>query len=161
MPLVSYNYASGNHKRMKGAILFAMGIILPVMITVSVGYWLGAPQLICLFMNSQEIIAYGTRFLRGMCLGITFLGMDFLAVGIFASLGMGMHSLLFALLRKVVLEIPLLFVLNYLFPLYGLAYAQFLTEVVLTAAAVAMLIRIFRQCNGISQTDEKIREEAQ
>jgi Na+-driven multidrug efflux pump len=61
---------------------------------------------------------------------------------------MGKYALLFALLRKVVLEIPLLFVLNHFFPLYGIAYAQFLTEVVLTVAAVIMLIRIFRQCNG-------------
>ena len=147
MPLVSYNYASGNRKRMKDAILFAMGIIVPAMLAVTVGYWLGAPGLIHMFMDNPEIIAYGTKFLRGMCLGMTFLAVDFLAVGVFASLGMGKYSLTFALLRKVVLEIPLLFVLNHFFPLYGLAYAQFLTEVTLAAAAVVMLLRIFRQEN--------------
>ena len=145
MPLVSYNYASGNRKRMKNAILFAMGIIVPAMLAVSVGYWFGAPGLIHMFMDNPEIIAYGTKFLRGMCLGMTFLAVDFMAVGVFASLGMGKYSLTFAILRKVVLEIPLLFVLNHFFPLYGLAYAQFLTEVTLAAAAVVMLLRIFRQ----------------
>jgi hypothetical protein len=45
----------------------------------------------------------------------------------------------------VVLEIPLLFLLNFLLPLYGLAYAQCMTEVILAAAAAVMLIRIFRQ----------------
>ena len=145
MPLVSYNYASGNRKRMKDAILFAMGIIVPAMLAVTAGYWLGAPGLIHMFMDNPEIIAYGTRFLRGMCLGMTFLAVDFMAVGVFASLGMGRHALTFAILRKVVLEIPLLFVLNHFFPLYGLAYAQFLAEVILAAAAVVMLLRIFRQ----------------
>lgn len=145
MPLVSYNYASGNRKRMKDAILFSMGIIVPAMLAVTVGYWFGAPSLIHLFMDNPEIIAYGTKFLRGMCLGMTFLAVDFMAVGVFASLGMGKYSLTFAILRKVVLEIPLLFVLNHFFPLYGLAYAQFLTEVTLAAAAVVMLLRIFRQ----------------
>ena len=145
MPLVSYNYASGNRKRMKDGILFAMGIIVPVMMLVTVGYWLGAPTLIRLFMDNPEIIAYGTRFLRGMCLGMVFLCTDFMAVGVFASLGMGKYSLTFAVLRKVVLEIPLLFVLNHLLPLYGLAYAQFITEVVLAAAAMVMLVRIFKQ----------------
>ena len=145
MPLVSYNYASGNRKRMKDSILFAMGIILPAMTLVTVGYWLGAPSLIHLFMDNPEIVAYGSRFLRGMCLGMVFLCIDFMAVGVFASLGMGKYSLTFAILRKVVLEIPLLFVLNYLFPLYGLAYAQFLTEVILAAAALVMLVRIFKQ----------------
>lgn len=145
MPLVSYNYASGNRKRMKDSILFAMGIILPVMLLVTVGYWFGAPNLIHLFMDNPEIVAYGTAFLRGMCLGMVFLCIDFMAVGVFASLGMGKYSLTFAILRKVVLEIPLLFVLNALVPLYGLAYAQFLAEVILAIAAVAMLARIFRE----------------
>ena len=145
MPLVSYNYASGNRKRMKDSILFAMGIILPIMSLVTVGYWFGAPTLIQLFMDNPEIVAYGSQFLRGMCLGMIFLCIDFMAVGVFASLGMGKYSLTFAILRKVVLEIPLLFVLNYLFPLYGLAYAQFLAEVILAIAALVMLVRIFRQ----------------
>lgn len=145
MPLVSYNYASGNRRRMKDSILFAMGIILPVMTLVTVGYWFGAPSLIHLFMDNPEIIAYGSRFLQGMCLGMVFLCIDFMAVGVFASLGMGKYSLTFAILRKVVLEIPLLFVLNTLFPLYGLAYAQFITEVILSIAAIVMLVRIFRE----------------
>ena len=145
MPLVSYNYASGNRKRMKDAILFSLGIILPVMTVVTVAYWFCAPTMIHLFMDNPEIIAYGSRFLQGMCLGLVFLSVDFVAVGVFASLGMGKYSLTFALLRKVVLEIPLLFVLNHFFPLYGLAYAQFLAEVILAIAAVVMLVRIFRQ----------------
>ncbi len=145
MPLVSYNYASGNRKRMRDCILFAMGIILPAMMVVTVGYWFCAPDLIQLFMENPEIIAYGTQFLRGMCLGMVFLCTDFMAVGVFASLGKGKYSLVFAVLRKVVLEIPLLFVLNTLFPLYGLAYAQFLAEVILAIAAVIMLMRIFKE----------------
>ena len=130
---------------MKEGILFAMSIILPAMACVTVGYWFGAPSLIRLFMQNPEIITYGTQFLRGMCLGMVFLCTDFMAVGVFAALGMGKRALTFAILRKIVLEIPLLFILNTLFPLYGLAYAQFLAEVVLAAAAVVMLIRIFRQ----------------
>ena len=145
MPLISYTYASGNRKRMKDCILFAMGIILPTMALVTVGYWFGAPKLIQLFMNNPEIIAYGTRFLRGMCLGMVFLCTDFMAVGVFSSVGMGKAALTFAILRKVVLEIPLLFILNYLFPLYGLAYAQCIAEMILAAAAIFMLLRIFRQ----------------
>ena len=145
MPLVSYNYASGNHKRMKNSILFSMGIILPTMLAVTVLYWIGAPTWIRLFMDNPEIVSYGSAFLRGMCLAMVFMCTDFLAVGVFASLGMGKFSLLFAILRKVVLEIPLMFLLNKLFPLYGLPYAQVITEFLLAIAAVVMLLRIFRK----------------
>ena len=130
---------------MKHSILFAGSIIVPTLALVSVGYYAFAPGLIRMFMDNPEIIAFGTSFLRGMCLGIVFLCVDFLAVGVFASLGMGKRALAFAILRKIVLEIPLLFVLNSLFPLYGLAYAQCITEFVLAVAAVVMLLKIFRQ----------------
>lgn len=145
MPLVSYNYASGNRKRMKGSILFAMAVILPAMAAVSAGYFLGAPGLIRLFMDNGQIVDYGSSFLRVMCLGTPFLCMDFLAVGVFQALGLGRNALVFALLRKIVLEIPLLILMNAVYPLYGLPYAQFITEVVLAAAALLMLRRIFRQ----------------
>ena len=145
MPLVSYNYANGNHKRMKNSILFSMGIVMPTMLVVTVLYWIGAPTLIRLFMENPEIVSYGSAFLRTMCLAMVFMCTDFMAVGVFASLGMGKFSLLFAILRKVVLEIPLLFLMNKLFPLYGLPYAQVITEFLLAIAAVVMLLRIFRK----------------
>ena len=56
---------------------------------------------------------------------------DFLAVGVFQSVGMGKESLIFCIMRKIVLEIPALYILNKVFPLYGLAYAQFIAEFVL------------------------------
>lgn len=145
MPLVSYNYSSGNRNRMKKSILFAAGIMVPFILTVTLGYFLGAPTLIQLFMKNREIVDYGTRFLRVMCLGSTFLCVDFLAVGVFQALGMGRNALMFALLRKVVLEIPLLFLMNAVWPLYGLPYAQLITEIILATAAVVMLRGIFRQ----------------
>lgn len=115
------------------------------MILVSAGYYLGAGPLTSLFMKSPAIIEYGARFLRGLCLGTPFLCMDFLAVGVFQACGLGKKSFLFAILRKIVLEIPALFLLNYFFPLYGLAYAQLAAEFILAIAAVIVLIRLFRQ----------------
>lgn len=148
MPLVSYNYASGNITRMKKTIIFAEKIALAFMVTVSVGYYVGAGTLISLFMKNERILVYGTRFLRGMCLGQTFLCLDFLGVGVYQACGMGKKSLAFALLRKIVLEIPALFILNHFFPLYGLAYAQTVTEFVLAIASVVVLVRMFRRLDA-------------
>lgn len=145
MPLISYNYASGNVNRMKKTLTFTMKINLTFMATLAICYFVGAEFLITLFMKNPSIVAYGTRFLRGLCLGMPFLCMDFLAVGVFQACGLGRKSLVFAILRKIVLEIPALFILNYLFPLYGLAYAQLAAELILAAAAVIVLIRLFQK----------------
>ena len=148
MPLVSYNYASGGHKRMESAVRLAAGISTCFLAAITLVYFLAAGPLVTLFIDSGEVVAYGTRFLRGMCIGLPFLSLDFLAVGVFQACGMGSKSLIFALLRKIVLEIPALFVLDRLFPLYGLAYAQPAAEILLSAAAVCVLAGIFRRLNS-------------
>lgn len=145
MPLISYNYASGNWRRMKKALLFSTRLALLFLTVISISFYFGADYFIALFMKKQEIIVYGSRFLQGFCLGLVFLCMDFIAVGVFQACGMGKKSLFFAILRKIVLEIPALFLLNTFFPLYGLAYAQFLTEVVLSIAAILVLLKLFQK----------------
>jgi len=136
MPLISYNYASGNHRRMKETIFFTIKTLLPFLVVVSLGYFAGA----------------------GFCLGLPFLCMDFLAVGVFQAVGMGKAALSFAILRKIVLEIPALYLLNLLFPLYGLSYAQLVAELVLSIASVIMLARIFRR---MQREDGALREGAE
>ncbi len=145
MPLVSYTYAGGNIKRMKHTIIYSVKITLLFMTAVTVCYYFGAGFLTRLFMQNETIIAYGTRFLHGMCLGLPFLCMDFLAVGVFQATGMGKKAFVFAILRKIVMEIPALYILNRLFPLYGLAYAQTVTEVILAVVAILVLRNMFKK----------------
>ena len=145
MPLISYNYASGNIKRMKKTFFFTARIALVFLVLMEIAYYAGARTWVGLFMQDQQIVDYGARFLQGFCLGMPFLAIDFLAVGVFQACGLGKNAFLFAILRKVVLEIPALFILNALFPLYGLAYAQFAAELVLAIAAVIVLARLFRK----------------
>lgn len=147
MPLVSYNYASGNRKRMKSSIVFSSGISVGFITAAALAFFVGASGVVRFFMDNASIIEYGIRFLRGFCLGLPFLCMDFLAVGVFQALGYGKKALVFAIMRKIVLEIPALFLLNRLFPLYGLAYAQFCAEFVLAVAAVIELSFIFKMAD--------------
>ena len=143
MPLVGYNYASGNGRRMKDAILFTAKITGVFMLAMMVLYILLAGPMIGAFMQDAEVIRFGTGYIVGMSVAQPLLGMDFLAVGVFQACGMGRRSLLFAVLRKVVLEIPALIVLNAIWPLTGLGWAQAFAEAVLAVAAVLMLKRIF------------------
>lgn len=145
MPLISYNYSSKNHKRMRKSLTFTEKISQGFLCTVAVAYFVFAGNLVAMFMNNEVIISYGTQFLRGFCISMPFLCMDFLAVGVFQAVGMGSYALVFAIMRKVVLEIPALYILNTLFPLYGLAYAQLTAEVVLASAAIMVLMRLFRK----------------
>ena len=143
MPLIGYNFASKNVKRMKKGLTYSAKLSLSLMILATVIYLIFAEPLVRLFMSDPQVVEYGGQFLRGLCLAQPFLCLDFLAVGVFQACGMGGRALVFAFLRKIVLEIPALFLLNRLFPLYGLAYAQLCAEFVLACAAVIVLVKLF------------------
>lgn len=145
MPLISYNFSSKNYTRMKGFITFTTKIVLSLMTLITVLYFVFSKNLASMFIDTPSVVEYSTAFLRGMCLSLPFICMDFMAVGIFQSCGMGKKSLVFAILRKIVFEIPAIYILNHFFPLYGLAYAQTTAEIILSIIAVIVLINLFRK----------------
>ena len=144
MPLIGYNFAARNARRMRDATVYTAKASQLIMLLLTALYLLFAPQIVSLFMQNEQIIEYGAAFMRGLSLAQPFLCMDFMVVGVFQACGMGSRALLFAFLRKIALEIPALLLLNKLFPMYGLAYAQLCAEVVLAVAAILFLLRIFR-----------------
>lgn len=145
MPLISYNFSSKNYTRMKGFITFTTKIVLSLMTLITVLYFVFSKNLASMFIDTPSVVEYSTAFLRGMCLSLPFICMDFMAVGIFQSCGMGKKSLIFAILRKIVFEIPAIYILNHFFPLYGLAYAQTSAEIILSIIAVIVLLNMFRK----------------
>ena len=145
MPLISYNYSSGNSKRMKDAVRFSGVASVTLITAVAAAYFIAPGFFVGLFMDNEAIVDYGSHFLRGMSIAGPFMCIDFLAVGVFQAVGFGKNALVFAILRKIVLEIPALWLLNRLFPLYGLAYAQTVAEIVLAVVAVVVLVRLFRR----------------
>lgn len=143
MPLISYNYTSGDHRRLKDSVSYVAKLSLSLALVLSALMFLSAGNVIRLFIETENVVAYGSRFLRSMCVGIPFLAVDFFSVAIFQALGKGKYSLVFALLRKIILEIPFIILLNTLYPLYGMAFAQTAAEIVLSTAAVIVLFRLF------------------
>lgn len=144
MPLIGYNYSAKNYKRMKGFLLFTSRIVLSMMLVTLVVFFILSDKIAGLFIDTPAVVEYAGKFLQGMCISLPFLCTDFLAVGVFQACGMGKKALIFAILRKIVFEIPFIFILNHFFPLYGLAWAQTCAEVILAAVAVTVLVKMFR-----------------
>ena len=153
MPLVGYNYSSKNIKRMKNGFFYAFKISLGLMILTTVAYLVFAEPLVRSFMSDSQVVSYGKSCLHGLCLAQPVLCVDFLAVGLFQACGLGKHALIFAFMRKIILEIPALLILNIIFPLYGLAYAQLCAEFILAFAAVVVLLRLFKRLSREKQSE--------
>ncbi|MBQ9913508.1 MAG: MATE family efflux transporter [Clostridia bacterium] len=144
-PLIAYNYASKNYRRMKHTVTFTGTLITSLSVFAVLILFFSGEGIITLFMKNTEVVSCGSGLIKGFCMALPFLCLDFLAVGVFQSLGNGKNAMIFAVTRKIILEIPALLILNKLFPLYGLAWAQFCAELVLSIIAVIILRNIFRK----------------
>lgn len=139
MPFVGYNFASGNRNRMKEAVMYLLKRTILLMLVVAAAGSLASGSLIGLFIKNRAVIDYGSRFLVGFLFALPFACLDYTTVGVFQAIGVGKKSLLFAFLRKIVLEIPALVLLNYWIPLYGMPYASMCAEMILSLLAAKML----------------------
>lgn len=144
MPLVGYTFASKNRERFRKTIQAVAKLMVPCMVIIAAVCWVFSAPLIRLFMKQGDVIAYGELFLRGFSASMPFMLVDFLAVGVFQSIGMGKKSLLFAILRKIVLEIPAMVLLNLLFQESGITYAGFISEMILSVYGGILLVRIMK-----------------
>ena len=142
MPIMGYNYSRRNRRRMREAFFFTAGAEAAILFAIGCVFVFFPQTLMAAFIDNAAVVQMGAKFLAVMGLILVFAGFEFLAVASFQACGMGRMSLVFTVLRKLVLELPLLVLLNKLFPLYGLPYAQLGAEVVLCAVAVVIMRRI-------------------
>ena len=144
MPLIGYNYAAKNKKRMREALLFTVKISAVLVLALAAVFIGWSEGIMRIFMKNETVVTIGTAFIRGLSFATPFFAVDFLAVGIFQACGLGKYSLYFAVARKVILEIPAILILDRLYPMYGVAYAQLTAELVLSVAAVILLRKLMR-----------------
>jgi len=76
------------------------------------------------FIEETETVYYGTQFLRARCFATPFMFLCFSMVHFTQAIGRGSASFLLAVVRQLVFNIPLLFLLNGLFGMMGIVWTQ-------------------------------------
>lgn len=128
MPLVAYNFAARNHKRMNDTIKLSLGLGL-VIAAVSIGlYELFARQLIGVFIDDAQTVAMATSFLRVRVLATPLMFMSFFTAHLFQAFGQGDKALLLGVMRWLAFNIPMLYLLNALFGMYGIVWGQVIAD---------------------------------
>lgn len=147
-PIISYNYGAQNLSRVRGAFRY----LLISCVTYSMTLWalvMAVPQVfIQLFNNDPELVAFGAPALRTYMAMAGIFGIQVACQQTFIALGNAKNSLFLALLRKIFLLIPLIYLMPLLMPA-DKTMAVFLAEPVADTLAVAttavMFWRYFRK----------------
>ena len=144
MPLVAYNYSSGDRKRMFKVIRFSLitGLIVGALSVAM--YEVFAGGIIHLFIADPETVRLGTDFLRIRCLATPLMFMSFFTVYTFQGFGRGERALFLGIMRWAVFNIPMLFILNHFIGMYGIVWSQ-VTADILTVTLSAFVYFRFRR----------------
>ena len=129
-PLVAYNYASKNHKRMKeffSAARFA-GLVISVLCVVF--YRFCAPYIVRAFISDADTVRYGTEFLQSRCFATPFMFLSFHMVHFMQAVNRGKVSFQLAVIRQICLNIPILILLNHFFGMSGIVWTQLIADAI-------------------------------
>lgn len=138
-PIISYNYGAGNFDRVKKA--FKLMLISTTSFSfVFAGVLILFPQVfISLFSNDPEIIRIGTYALPIYVFGFLIFGAQMACQQTFVALGQAKISMFLALLRKVILLVPLAIILPKLgMGTDGLLYAEPISDIIAVISAVTL-----------------------
>ena len=124
LPLVAYNYASKNKQRMEQTIRLSRGLGLAVAGVSVVLYEIFAVQFTHLFISDPQTVEMASQFLRIRVLATPLMFLSFFTVYLFQAFGKGRISLMLGVTRWLVFNIPMLFLLNTIFGMYGLVWSQ-------------------------------------
>ena len=148
LPMLAYNYSSGNHKRRQRAFGFGCSISFGFAMLCLICYEIFAPHLISLFISDAQTVKYGASFLRIMVTAMPLMAVCYPMIIQFQAMGRVRESLLASILRKGVIDIPLLYIMNMLLPLYGCMMVQPIVDGISLIASAVMYARI----NKMSRT---------
>lgn len=154
MPLVAYSYSAGNEKRMNDTVRLSRNLGLIVAAVSIVLYELFAPEFSRLFISDSETVALASQFLRVRVLATPLMFMSFFTVYLFQAFGKGRISLFLGVTRWMVFNIPMLFLLNSIFGMFGLVWSQ-ATADTLTVIFSLCVYKRFRPAPGSLASEKR------
>lgn len=140
-PVISYNYGAKNAARVKAAfrVVFTTCVVYSTVMWASVMLFPGA--FARMFGNNPELIAYTEKAARVFFAVSLIFGVQIACQQTFVAIGNAKNSLFLAILRKLILLIPLIYILPNFFA--DKTFAVFLAEPVADFLAVSVTATLF------------------
>ncbi len=145
LPLIGYNYASGDHERMRKAarlsFLFAFGLAA----ASAVFLFTCAVPLVRAFIDDAATVAYGQHVLKIICVTVPCTSVTMMIITMFQATGQKVKPMLVSLMRKGCLDIPFMFLMDHLYGADGIPFATPIADVLAMIIAAAVFIPYWRK----------------
>lgn len=111
VPIVAYNYGARNPGRITGTIKLSMAYATSMMVLGFFAFQFFSPQLLRIFNASENMMEIGTVALRTISFSFLLAGFNIISSSFFQALGHGFLSLAGAILRQLVVLLPMAFLM--------------------------------------------------
>jgi putative MATE family efflux protein len=145
-PVIGFNYGAGCGKRVKAAIRDSAAVLIIYTGVMWIAVILFARQFLGMFSGDANVIEAGVRPLHIYFFGFVFMALQFTGQSVFTGLGKTKQAIIFSLLRKVFIVIPLTIILPYWFGVDGVFIAEPVSNVIGgTACFITMIFTVYRK----------------
>ena len=145
LPLIGYNYAAKKYKRMKDIVLFTLGVALSFTCFCVLLFEFNREFLVQFFIKDQETIYEGQRFLSIIALGVPLCAITYTMNTVFQATGQRKKSFILSILRKGLLDIPLMFLFRGMFERLGVVMATPVAEGISAIIAFVLFIPMVKK----------------
>lgn len=115
-PIISYNYGAKSYQRVKDTISLALKVTCTCSMLAVIMMELFPQMFVGIFTSDSELMTLACQMLRVYIFGGCIMGINSTCQQTYNSLGEGKKSFFFAFYRKIILLIPLIFILPHLLP---------------------------------------------
>ena len=148
LPLIAYNYGSKNYSRMGAAIKtsFLYGLVTSLASTALLFFC--ATPIVRLFIDNAETVAYGQYFLKIICVPTPAVVASMMIITIFQATGKKIRPLFLSMLRKGLLDIPFMYLMNAVAASSGVPWATAIADGLTLIISIALFIPYWRGLQG-------------
>ena len=144
-PAISFNYSAKSYKRLTEILAKTTGLAVIVGTLLSALCLLFRDQLLNAFLNDPAVLEIGrVCLLAGIVIG-PFLGFYQISTTYLQAAGKSTQAVIVSLLEKGIIYIPMLFLMSWLFKMYGIIFASTVTTVLSAVAALIFCYKDYRK----------------
>ena len=151
LPILAYNHASGNVERRKAALRFGVLICFSFSVICLVVFEIFAHKLSAIFITDKTTIDYAASFLRRMVVAMPMMALCYPLITQFQAMGAAFPALVCSVIRKGVLDIPLLYIMDSIIPLYGCMWVQPIIDIIALITAFCFNINLTKNNKNPTQ----------
>jgi len=154
LPFIGYNYAAKRFDRVRQMSRFTRVLAVCFSLSCIAAFEIFAERIVGLFIGDAQTIRLGSAFLRILCLTTPMMAISYLITTMFQATGQGRRALAISLFRKTTVDVPLMFLMNRLIPLYGLLMVQPIVDTLSIGLAFALYRDFSKKLKGTSNQED-------